>query len=109
MNWRLNVLSSNLNQVTTFMDPIDKHIQIKGNFICCDALLMFCFLAPQLVKKGEKHHVAVETAGSQTRGQMIIDHKEIEVPNAFIIKEIYADKCVKFFLWICNHDVKDFD
>jgi purine nucleosidase len=101
--WRLKVLSNN-SDVTNFMDPADAKVQIKGNFIPCDAYAVASFLVPEMIKKMENCHVTVELAGNNTRGQMIIDHKEIEEKNAFVIKEIDSEMFKNFLLRICGHE-----
>jgi inosine-uridine nucleoside N-ribohydrolase len=107
--WRLKTLSSNQNAITNFMDPIDTKIQIKGNFIPCDSYATACFMIPQMITKMENCHVTVELAGNLTRGQMVIDHKKTEKPNAFVIQEIDAEMFKRFLMWICDHENSNFD
>jgi inosine-uridine nucleoside N-ribohydrolase len=101
-DWRLNVLS-NGSDITNLMDPVDRKVQIKGNFIPCDAYLAVCYFLPEMIKKSEEVHVTVELCGTETRGQMIIDHKQTEKPNANIITEFDAEMFKKFLLKMCGH------
>jgi inosine-uridine nucleoside N-ribohydrolase len=101
--WRLKVLPNN-SDVTNLMDPVDTKVQIKGNFIPCDAYTVACYLLPQMITKMEECHVTVELAGNHTRGQMIIDHKGIEEKNAFVIQEIDAEMFKNFLLRVCGHE-----
>lgn len=107
-DWRLEVLSKNKNEITNFMDPIDEQIQIKGNFIPCDAYSVACFLVPAMLKKSEKFLVTIELAGNHARGQMIRDLKKLGgEPNAVVIEEIDAEMFKNFLLWICGHEGSD--
>lgn len=104
--WRMNILSSNGNFITNFMDPIEKNVQVDGNFIPCDAYLTCCFLVPQMIKRIEHVHATVELGGNFTRGQMVIDHKRrrtIEKPNVFVIQQIDAEMFKNFLLCMCGH------
>lgn len=91
------------------MDPIDRKIRIKGNFIPCDAYATACFMIPRMIKKMVNCHVTVELAGKHTRGQMIIDHKQIEKPNAFVIQEIDTEMFKSFLMWLCGHEDANID
>lgn len=102
--WRLEVLSKNANEITNFMDPIDEQVQIKGNFIPCDAYSTACFLVPAMIKKSEKFYVTVELAGNFTKGQMIKDIKNVCEPNAVVIEEVDAEMFKNFLLWLCGHE-----
>lgn len=107
--WRMKVLSGNQNAITNFMDPIDKKIRIKGNFIPCDCYATACFIAPKMIKQMENLHVTIELAGNHARGQMVIDYKKIEKPNAFVIKEIDTEMFNNFLLWVCGRENSNFD
>ena len=105
--WRLKVLSSTNSAITQLMDPIDENIRRDGNFLACDAYLTCCFLVPEMIKKMEHCHVTVELGGNHTRGMMVIDHKRLETPNAFVIHEIDAEMFKRFLCWICDHKKHD--
>lgn len=102
--WRMKVLPSNNNIITNLMDPVDEFIRVYGNFILCDAYCTACFLLPSLITKMQHSHVSVELAGNHTRGMMIVDHKRLETPNAFIIQEIDAEMFKRFLCWLCDHE-----
>lgn len=101
--WRLTVLPKYDSIITKFMDPIDKHIHINRNFIPCDAYLTCCFLVPQMITKMEHAHVTIELGGNHTRGMMVIDHKRLEKPNAFVIHAIDIEMFKRFLCWLCDH------
>lgn len=106
--WRMEV-SSNDNEVLRLMNPIGENVQIKGNFIPCDAYLTCCFIVPELIQKLEHCHVTVELTGTLTRGQMVVDHKKLKTPNAFVIKEIDAELFKTFLLSICGREKSKVD
>lgn len=61
-----------------------------------------------MAKKVEKRHVTVELTGNHTRGQMVNDHVGKETPNAYIIEQIDVEMFKQFMMWVCEHDVSDF-
>lgn len=107
--WRLSVLSSNDNVTTKLMDATDKGVRKDGNFIACDAYLTSCFVVPKMIRKMVHEHVTVELGGNHTRGMMVIDHKRLEKPNAFIIHEIDKEMFKRFLCWVCDHHEYDIE
>lgn len=107
--WRMTVLNSNRNKVTNFLDPVDEKTVVHGNHINCDLYLTCCFLVPEIIKKVRRVHATVELAGNLTRGQVVIDHLGRSEPNVALIEEIDAEKCKRFMMWICDHEMPEFD
>lgn len=107
--WRQEILSSNSNPITNLLDPAEGNLPNIWRFIPCDAYAVCCFLMPQMIKSMEECHVSIELDGKNTRGQMVIDHKKTEKPNAFVIYDIDAELFKKFLLWICGHENSGFD
>lgn len=102
MDWRTRVLS-NGSTVTNFMDPIDKNG--FDRFILCDTYAIVCFLLPQMILESSTCNVKVELAGTITRGQMLLDHRQlVKSPVATIVEEIDVKLFKKFLLWICDHE-----
>ncbi|CRL04836.1 CLUMA_CG017889, isoform A [Clunio marinus] len=110
--WRFKVLSSNNNPYTNLLDRVEAKAYGSRNWDIWtpwDNFLVSCFILPRLMKKVTNKFVTVELSGNHTRGQMIIDHQKKEKPNAFIIEEIDVEEFKKFMLWVCEHDVPDFN
>lgn len=107
--WRMKVLNSNGNHVTNFMDPIDAKTVLYGNHINCDFYLISCFLVRDIIKKTRRVHAAVELAGNNTRGQVVIDHHGTNEPNVTFIDKIDAEMMKRFMMWICEHKMPEFD
>lgn len=102
MEWRTQVLS-NGSLITNFMDPVDKN-GFEG-FILCDTYAIVSFLLPQMVLRATTCNVRVELGGTLTRGQMILDHRQlVKAPVATIIDEIDVELFKKFLLWLCEHE-----
>lgn len=103
--WRIEVLSSNKNQFTELLDPIE----IKAysgkleHWTPCDCFLVSTFISPNIIKEMKKHHVTVELSGNHTRGQMVIDHCKKLQPNAFVIESLHVEKFKSFIKWVCRH------
>lgn len=110
-DWRIKELASNNNPLTNLLDPVEikAYKNVLPNWTPCDNFLACCFIMPKMIQKMEHQHVTVELSGDHTRGQMIIDHLKKEKPNAFIIKQIDAELFKKFILWVCGHEVPNFD
>lgn len=106
--WRMKVLPNIQSNITNFMDSIDGKIGRK-NFVPCDAYVTACFIVPKMITKMEDFHVTVELQGKHTRGQMVIDRKKLEKPNAFLIEEIDAEMFKNFLMWLCGHENSNFD
>lgn len=107
--WRMKVLNSNGNRVTNFLDPVDEKTVVEGNHINCDLYLTCCFLVRDIIKKTRKVHATLELAGKKTRGQVVIDHLGRSEPNATFIEEIDAEMMKRFMMWICDHEMPEFD
>lgn len=106
--WRLDVLSSNKNPFTKFLDEVEKKAYKKfSTWMPCDCFLAVSFMIPQIVTKIEEHHISVELGGNHCRGMMVIDHLKSKKPNALVIKEINTEMFKKFMLWVCRHDVPE--
>lgn len=108
-DWRLKVLPSVENPVTKLMDPVDEKYSYHQAFIPADAYLTCCFLVPRMIKTISNYHVTVELNGQHSRGQMIIDYKGIEKPNAQVIQSIDTEIFKRLLMWFCDHDISDFD
>ncbi|CAO1390410.1 unnamed protein product [Diamesa serratosioi] len=104
-DWRINILSSNRNNICNLMDPIESKVHAFDNFVPCDAFSTACFMIPKLITKQVQEHVTVELSGNHTRGQMIIDHTKSKKPNAIIIHEINVESFKTLLMWICGHEV----
>ncbi|MCB1561476.1 MAG: nucleoside hydrolase, partial [Xanthomonadales bacterium] len=62
----------------------------RAGFLAADALAMAVVLRPELVERVERHHVAVETAGTHCRGATVVDWEDRlgREPNASIVLDI---------------------
>lgn len=105
--WRFGVLNTIPSEVMSLMDKIEENLSYKNNFVPCDAFLIALFCFPKMIKDMKNRHVSVELQGNETRGQMIIDHKEIETPNAFVIEDIDGEFFKKVLLFVCGHEVNE--
>lgn len=110
-SWRIGQLASNRNPYTNLLDPVESkaYTNVLKSWTPCDNFLASCFIVPKMIKKMEKRHVTIELSGNHTRGQMIIDHTRKEVPNAFVIEQLDVELFKKFMMWVCEHQVPDFD
>jgi inosine-uridine nucleoside N-ribohydrolase len=55
----------------------------------CDAFLVAAFLYPDtMITKKSTHNATVELHGSQTRGQIVLDHLKTKRDNVTIIEEV---------------------
>ncbi len=108
-DWRIKRLSSNLNPFTKFLDEVEiKAYKRYTTWMPCDCFLAATFILPEIVTKMEEHHLTVELGGNHCRVLMLLDHHiKNKKPNAFIIKEIDAEKFKKFMLWVCQHDLPE--
>lgn len=108
--WRIGQLASNNNPYTNLLDPVETkaYTRVLRGWTPCDNFLACCFIIPRMAKKVEKRHVTVELTGNHTRGQMVNDHVGKETPNAYIIEQIDVEMFKQFMMWVCEHDVSDF-
>lgn len=106
--WRQDILSSNSNAITNFMDKAEDNLKIRYRFIPCDAYAVCCSFIPKIITTMQDCHVSIELTDN-ARGQMIVDHTTTKKPTAFIIREFDAEKFKKFLLWICEHENSGFD
>lgn len=62
----------------------------RGGMIVADALAMAVALEPSIVRRAERHHVAVELTGAATRGATVVDWEDrLGLPaNANIVLEV---------------------
>lgn len=108
LEWRLKELSAINNPITKLMDPVDSKCygRVGRKQWCpCDACLMAVFLFPELIiKKESKYHVSVELIGTNTRGQMILDHKKEKADNARVIEMMHLENFKEIAEWTvgCN-------
>lgn len=106
-DWRIKELSKNNNSFSQLLDPVEIKAYtkrgIEHRWCPCDNFLACCFIDPRMIEKMEKWHVTVELAGNHTRGQMILDHRKENEPNAFVIDKINIELFKKFMLWVCSH------
>lgn len=109
--WRIKELSSNSNSFTNLLDPVEikAYMNILPNWTPCDNFLACCFIAPKMITKVKERHITIELAGVHTRGQMIIDHTNKQLPNAFIIEQIDVELFKKFMMWVCQHKTSNFE
>jgi purine nucleosidase len=65
----------------------------EGMFVA-DPVAMAAALAPEIVTRSERRHVAVELAGRQTRGQTTVDWFGLggEAPNTEVVLELDGDR-----------------
>lgn len=55
----------------------------------CDAFLVAAFLRPdKIITKKSTHNAGIELHGSQTRGQIVLDHLKLKQENVILIEEI---------------------
>lgn len=106
--FRFGKMNSFGSDITNLMDIIEKDVHYFNNFIPCDAFLIGCFGFPEMIKELKQHHVQVELNGSISRGQMIIDHRREEVPNAHVIEEFDVEFFKNLLCWVCGHDIEGF-
>jgi inosine-uridine nucleoside N-ribohydrolase len=103
--WRFGLLNSVRNDITCLMDRIEIDVQFRKSFAPCDAYLVACFAFPKMMTVVNEQHVSVELGGEFTRGQMVIDHKQVCVPNAFVIEDFDVEVFKRVLMWACGHDV----
>lgn len=105
--FRFGILNSLKNDITDFMDLIEKDTHFHNNFIPCDAFLIGCFAFPKMIKEMKRHHVEIVLSmGCISRGQMIIDHKKELEANVFVIEEFDVEFFKNLLCWICGHDIE---
>lgn len=96
-----------------FMNPIEEKIFFSRGYefwAICDALLIACILRPdKVIKKCTRQHCTVELQGTHTRGQVVIDHLEKNVPNMNMIEQLHEQACKDMILWAVDDVVIDFE
>lgn len=111
--YRIDQLSSNNNPYCKLLDPVEikayTNRNVLGRWTPCDNFLAACFISPKMIAGMSNKFVTVELAGNHTRGQMVVDHRNKDSPNAFIIEKIDVELFKKFMLWVCEHQVDDLD
>lgn len=101
--WRFGVLNKVRSDIIDLMDKIEVD-PLKKNFIPCDAYLIACFVFPQMITVEKRYNATVELSGEYARGLMVLDHKQLDEPNAFVIEDIDVDLFKKVLLWVCGHE-----
>jgi inosine-uridine nucleoside N-ribohydrolase len=104
--WRFGVLNSVANDITNMMDKIERKVPYKDIFKPCDAILVGCLAFPSMIRKMKHQHVSVELRGQETRGQMTIDHRGVEKPNAHVIEDVDGEFFKKMLMWAAGHNVE---
>lgn len=79
--WRLDILGVEAAPLCAAIEMLNdvEHAQWiphgHKNWNPCDAMLVAAFLfGSQIIRKESKWHATVDLRGSQTRGQMVLDH-----------------------------------
>lgn len=92
------------------MNPVEKSIYSKCQFdqyFVCDAICVASFLCSKLIKNTYKIHATVELQGLYTRGQMVIDHRNIleeNLPNVCFVTEVDVELFKKMLLFAAGHE-----
>uniref|UniRef100_A0A1A9WCC1 IU_nuc_hydro domain-containing protein n=1 Tax=Glossina brevipalpis TaxID=37001 RepID=A0A1A9WCC1_9MUSC len=104
VDWRLNVLGSVNSEFIKLMNKVESAILIPKGFtewIVCDAELVAAYILPQLIIANSRiYSASVELAGTDTRGQMVINHLiEKHVGNAEFITELHKEHFRRLISW----------
>lgn len=82
ISWRFDVFGQLDNPIVKFMNPVDTVIHAdKGDttWAPADMLLIASMLNPKaVVKRAADRNATVELYGSETRGQVVIDHSNLQ-------------------------------
>lgn len=103
--WRFGVLNSVPSDIMTLMDKIEENVHYQNSFIPADAFVVACFCLPQIIKMVKQYQVSVELNGRETRGQMVLERRNNENLNAFVVEEIDVEIFKQFLCWACGHDI----
>jgi inosine-uridine nucleoside N-ribohydrolase len=90
-DWRRNVFGAKDNAAIQLLNEAEKQLSRKNPkvWVPCDAFLVAAFLYPDtMITKKSTHNATVELHGSQTRGQIVLDHLKTKRDNVTIIEEV---------------------
>ncbi|KAJ3650753.1 hypothetical protein Zmor_016833 [Zophobas morio] len=93
MDWRFNVFGVKNNPAIQLLTKADRNIYRKSDFwLPCDAFLAAAFVNPgKIITKTSRHNASIELHGSQTRGQVVLDHSKTKKENVTIIEQINTE------------------
>ncbi|RZC38428.1 uridine nucleosidase 1 [Asbolus verrucosus] len=100
-DWRYNVFGTKKNPAIELLNRAEKSIYRKNEkiWLPCDAFLAAAFLYPDsIITRKSCHNATVELYGSQTRGQIVLDHLKTKKENVTIIEEIDTESFKKLLM-----------
>lgn len=106
VKWRFEEMGSIDNNITQLMNPVDHKIFVEREkiyFKPYDAVATAVFLCPEIVGVIGSWHASVELHGSQTRGQLVLDHLKSKTSNVKIVERIDQEMLKKLLLWTVGH------
>ncbi|ALC49804.1 CG11158 [Drosophila busckii] len=111
LDWRLNVLGAVNSDFIKLMNRVETNVFVPRGFVkwlTCDALLIAAYLFPShVIAQQRGYYASVELSGTQTRGQMVLDHKKGRIVdylhgkdiNANLIYHLHAKHMRTIFAW----------
>lgn len=104
ISWRFDVLGQVNSPIVKFMNPVDKSIDdVSGDttWAPSDMLLVSYMLNPKaVVRRAADLNATIELHGSQTRGQVVIDHTNVQaIKNVHMIELVDKQGIQNMALW----------
>ncbi|XP_031628323.1 uncharacterized protein LOC116344081 [Contarinia nasturtii] len=92
--WRFKNLENVNCKNIELMNKFDQIAYKDGDcFMPCDAYLTAVFLFPEkCIRSKKQFHATIELQGLHTRGQMILDHRQINEYNVTVIETVHEDE-----------------
>ncbi|EFA03941.1 nucleoside hydrolase [Tribolium castaneum] len=92
-DWRFKVFGAKKNPAIELLNLAERSVYKEDEkiWLPCDAFLAAAFLKPEIITKKSAHYASVELHGSQTRGQIVLDHLKTKKENVTIIEQFDAE------------------
>lgn len=95
------------NPEMKLMNAVEKSIYMLHNndtsYLACDAAGVAVMLDPNVITKSFTTHATVELCGRFTRGQTVIDHNNLHIPNVKIVTQMDEDKFKEMLMVAAGH------
>lgn len=75
-----------------------------ANYIPCDALVTSLFIHPGLAVESSEWHAVVELTGTETRGQVVLDHLKENKNNARIVERVSEEDLKTILMWTAGDE-----
>ncbi|XP_017844199.2 pyrimidine-specific ribonucleoside hydrolase RihA-like [Drosophila busckii] len=92
LSWRFDVLGAVPTEFMKLMNRVERKVfKDFVKWLTCDAVLVAAYLFPNLViEEVKEYYATIELSGTNTRGQLVLDHMKGEVVDSLHGKEANA-------------------